>query len=111
MSLDQLAALELPSAYHWPDPAAARNLTIELFNTPGPPAGQSEDCLYIDVYAPASGKGKAVLFWIYGGGLQFGSNSVWAYNGTSFAANQDVIVAIPNYRTNGVWPPSCSLSG
>ena len=26
----------------------------------------SEDCLYLDVYTPASGtKGKAVMFWIY----------------------------------------------
>jgi carboxylesterase type B len=82
-------------------PAAAREFTIELFDTPGPPAGESEDCLYINVYAPAGGKGKTVMFWIYGGALQFGSNSVIEYDGTSFAANQDVIIVAPNYRTNG----------
>lgn len=82
-------------------PAAARNFSIELFNTPPPPAGESEDCLNINVFAPASGTGKTVMFWIYGGGLAFGANSLAAYDGTSFAANQDVIIVAPNYRTNG----------
>lgn len=82
-------------------PEAAREFTIDLFNTPPPAAGESEDCLYINVYAPAGGKGKTVMFWIYGGALQFGSNSVIEYDGTSFAANQDVIIVAPNYRTNG----------
>jgi carboxylesterase type B len=68
------------------------------------PSGESEDCLYINVYTPASPPpmgGRTVMFWIFGGGLQFGSNSVSLYDGTSFAANQDVIVVAPNYRTNG----------
>jgi carboxylesterase type B len=72
------------------------------FNTPGPPAGESEDCLYINIFAPrTSGRNKAVMFWIYGGFLDFGSNSAAYYDGSSFAANQDVIVVAPNYRTNG----------
>ena len=83
-------------------PAAAREFTIDLFNTPPPVAGESEDCLYINVYAPAGGTGKTVMFWIYGGGLQFGSNSVIQYDGSSFVANQDVIIVAPNYRTNGM---------
>jgi carboxylesterase type B len=83
-------------------PEAAREFTIDLFNNPPPAAGESEDCLYMNVYAPAGGKGKAVMFWIYGGGLQFGSNSVTQYDGTGFAANQDVIIVAPNYRTNGM---------
>jgi carboxylesterase type B len=87
-------------------PAASRNFTIGLFDTPGPPAGESEDCLYINVYAPAGGKGKTVMFWIYGGNLQFGSNSILEYDGSSFVANQDVIIVAPNYRTNGTYPTS-----
>ena len=43
------------------------------------------------------------MFWIYGGNLQFGSNSVFEYDGTSFVANQDVIIVQPNYRTNGTY--------
>lgn len=47
-------------------PEAARNVTMELFNTPPPPAGESEDCLNINVYAPSTpGKNKTVMAWIY----------------------------------------------
>ncbi len=74
---------------------------MTLYNTPAPP--ESEDCLYLNVYAPASEcpeEGRAVLFWIYGGNLQFGYAGLPAYDGSSFAANQDVIVVTTNYRTN-----------
>ena len=48
-------------------PEASREATIAWFDTPPPPAGESEDCLNLNVYAPASGEqGKAVMFWIYG---------------------------------------------
>ncbi|KIW42608.1 uncharacterized protein PV06_06140 [Exophiala oligosperma] len=82
-------------------PEASRNLTMSWFNTPPPPAGESEDCLNLNVYVPATpGKNKTVMAWIYGGSLQFGSNSALYYDGTSFAANQDVIIVTLNYRTN-----------
>ena len=41
------------------------------------------------------------MFWIYGGALEFGGSATDAYNGTSFAANQDVVLVSFNYRTNG----------
>jgi hypothetical protein len=56
------------------DPLASSQFTQAIFNNP-PPA-ESEDCLYLNVYAPATpagGSGRAVLFWIYGGSLQFGT--------------------------------------
>jgi carboxylesterase type B len=49
------------------------NATRQWFNTPAPP--ESEDCLGLNVWAPANQdgwidysrvRGKAVLFWIYG---------------------------------------------
>ncbi|EOD47887.1 putative para-nitrobenzyl esterase protein [Neofusicoccum parvum UCRNP2] len=40
------------------------------------------------------------MFWIYGGNLQFGTGRLPDYDGSSFAANQDVIVVTFNYRTN-----------
>jgi carboxylesterase type B len=83
-------------------PEAARNQTIKFFNTPPPPAGESEDCLNLNVFAPAtrSEEPKAVLFWLFGGALMFGTGSLPAYDGSSFAANQDVVVVTINYRTN-----------
>jgi carboxylesterase type B len=63
---------------------------------------QSADCLYVNIYAPAAAKKSAlpVLFWIYGGGLVGGSAIIELYDGTSFAANQDVVVVTFGYRTN-----------
>ncbi|PHH90459.1 hypothetical protein CDD83_3591 [Cordyceps sp. RAO-2017] len=83
-------------------PEDARNRTISWFNTPPPPAGESEDCLYLDIYAPADARpgSKAVLFWLFGGGFSFGSGSLPQYDGTSFVQNQDVVIVSPNYRTN-----------
>lgn len=72
-----------------------------IFNNP-PPA-ESEDCLYLNVFAPsapASSEGRSVLFWIYGGALEFGNAGNPIYDGSLLAAYQDVIVVTVNYRTN-----------
>ncbi|KAF5582643.1 para-nitrobenzyl esterase [Fusarium pseudocircinatum] len=64
-------------------------------------AEQSEDCLYLNVYVPNTAtRNKAVMFWIYGGNLQFGNAGQPNYDGSYFAASQDVIVVSANYRTN-----------
>lgn len=87
-------------------PEASRNFTITAFNTPAPP--ESEDCLSVNIFTPASaqtdGNLRPVMFWIYGGSLQFGANALAAYDGTGFAANQDVVLVATNYRTNGRAP-------
>ncbi|KAK8221113.1 Carboxylesterase [Phyllosticta capitalensis] len=78
-----------------------RPISKELFNTPPPP--ESEDCLYINVYTPstpAPSEGRAVMFWIYGGSLQFGSSWNDEYDGSYIAGYEDVIVVTFNYRTN-----------
>jgi carboxylesterase type B len=41
------------------------------------------------------------MFWIYGGNLNFGYSGLPSYDGSVFAAHQDVIVVTTNYRTNG----------
>lgn len=78
---------------------------MSTFNNPGeaPPA-ESEDCMYLNVYVPPGtkrGDKKSVMFWLFGGNLQFGTGGLDFYDGTSFALNQDVIIVSPNYRTNG----------
>ncbi|KAG9789901.1 alpha/beta-hydrolase, partial [Aureobasidium melanogenum] len=84
-------------------PEATRNATIAWYNTPPPPAGESEDCLNVNIYVPGTGgEAKTVMAWIYGGDMTFGANSLNAYDGTLFAAAQDVIIVSLNYRTNGL---------
>jgi len=70
--------------------------TDYLFLDPGP----SEDCLYLNVYAPAGAKpaGKLpVMVWIHGGGYTAGAGSEPRYNGAALAAKGVVLVTI-NYR-------------
>ena len=62
---------------------------------------QSEDCLFLNVWAPASAPGNGarlpVMFWIYGGGLSYGSAAWPWYDGTAFARQGVVLVSV-NYR-------------
>ncbi|KAF2156317.1 alpha/beta-hydrolase [Myriangium duriaei CBS 260.36] len=63
--------------------------------------GQSEDCLFLNIYRRNSSTGsKSVLFWIHGGQLQFGNAGQPLYDGSTLAASQDIIVVTANYRTN-----------
>lgn len=58
-----------------------------------------EDCLNLNVYAPAGTGPDAklpVMVWLYGGGLVLGSNS--QYDPSRLAQAQGVIVVTPNYR-------------
>lgn len=58
---------------------------------------QSEDCLYLSVYAPAKVTRAPVVLWFYGGGAFLGAGHLGSYNGTSNAQQGVVTVAI-NYR-------------
>jgi cholinesterase len=61
--------------------------------------GQSEDCLFINVWSkPQSGeKKKAVLVWIYGGAFIIGSGSNKGYNGALLAEEGDVVAVNMKY--------------
>lgn len=69
-----------------------------------PEGGESEDCLNLNIFTPASTPdstgSRTVLVWIYGGGYVNGASSLSIYDGSSFAAEQDVVVVTINYRTN-----------
>ena len=71
------------------------------------PAGTivgDEDCLYLNVYAPAFAADAVptakerlpVMFWIHGGGNTVGASSF--YNASRLASEQNVVVVSANYR-------------
>jgi para-nitrobenzyl esterase len=64
-----------------------------------PPEPMSEDCLYLNIWAPADAPDAPlpVMVWIYGGGLLNGGGSTPLYAGDSLARH-GVIVVTFNYR-------------
>lgn len=59
----------------------------------------AEDCLHLNIWAPAVGEGPwPVMVWIHGGGHIQGSSGEAIYDGSSLAAEQGVVVASINYR-------------
>ena len=47
----------------------------------------SEDCLYLNVWAPARAERLPVIVWIYGGGFTVGSANMANYSGETLAAS------------------------
>lgn len=61
----------------------------------------SEDCLYLNVWTPATDNAKRpVLVWLHGGGFATGSGASVLYDGTNMARTQDVVVVTINHRLN-----------
>lgn len=85
------------------------NVLGTLLNTPlfQKVANQGEDCLTINVQRPSGIKADAklpVLFWIFGGGFELGSTSM--YDGTSLVAEsvrqgKPIVFVAVNYRVGG----------
>lgn len=55
----------------------------------------SEDCLQLNVFAPKGARKAPVMVWIHGGSHRYGAG--WIYEGSNFARDGVVLVAI-NYR-------------
>jgi len=90
-------------AAHWRGIRDATNAASQCAQPGGavlsdPTASTSEDCLYLNVYAPtmASIRQLPVMVWIHGGGFTGGSGSL--YDGAVLAAREHVIVVTINYR-------------
>ena len=61
---------------------------------------ESEDCLFLNVWAPRDAPAPLpVMVWIHGGGFFNGAGSLPVYDGTRFAERGVVLVSI-NYRLN-----------
>jgi para-nitrobenzyl esterase len=73
-----------------PGPACAQ-LPGEL-----PDGSTNEDCLYLDVTAPAGAGRRPVVVWVHGGGFFMGAGA--NYDARRFAERGDVVVVTINYR-------------
>jgi Carboxylesterase type B len=61
------------------------------------PQPMSEDCLTLNIWAPANASAVPVLVWIHGGSLVIGSSREGFYDGARLASRGIVVVTI-NYR-------------
>jgi acetylcholinesterase len=81
--------------------APGLDLLEGIFNDNSP---VSEDCLYINVFAPATTSpdgGWPVVLFIHGGGFQQGHGRI---DLSGFAAYENVVALSFNYRTNSEFP-------
>lgn len=64
-------------------------------------AAGAEDCLFLNVYTPATGEGKRpVMVWLHGGGFSYGQAALATYRGHNLAKNHDVVFVGVNHRLN-----------
>jgi para-nitrobenzyl esterase len=92
----------------WNSPLQAASLGSEcmhvpvgLFDVSGEVKGQikgSENCLFLNIYAPANSAGGRlpVMVWIHGGGFTSGAGSL--YDASVLAEKHGVVVVTFNYR-------------
>jgi para-nitrobenzyl esterase len=67
----------------------------QVVNSNGP-RSETEDCLYLNVYAPPHAHRLPVLFWIHGGGLTTGTAN--QHDGALMARTNGIVVVSINYR-------------
>ncbi len=95
------------AAPHWPGLRDATRYAPQCPQTAYPegspylqaPAAESEDCLYLNIWAPENAEGLPVMVWIHGGNFTRGSGGLPVYNGRELAV-RDVVVVTFNYRLN-----------
>lgn len=72
-----------------------------LFTHTAADDNQSEDCLVLNIWTPATDPGRRpVMVWLHGGGFAVGSGSHPQYDGTHLAKRGDVVVVTINHRLN-----------
>jgi para-nitrobenzyl esterase len=67
---------------------------------PGSEANQSEDCLFLNIIAPAANaaRPRPVIVYIHGGAYSSGSGSSALYDGSTLCRRGDVVVVTVNHR-------------
>ena len=87
-------------ATHFASPSAQPAAPMEVMFGAGEGPQGTEDCLYLNVYAPVEPAGDRlpVMCWIHGGAFTGGSGSTPWYDGSRFSAGGQVVVVTINYR-------------
>lgn len=94
--------------------AGVRDATSFGASAPQPPASMrpleawytalqpvSEDCLFLNVFTPAIGRGRRpVMVWLHGGGWGSCSGTAPGFDGSNLARGGDVVVVTINHRLN-----------
>jgi len=75
----------------------SRSLQPEPAGDPSLPP-TDEDCLYLNVTAPAAATGRPVVLWVHGGGYEMGHGTHQAGDGAAFARRHGAVVVTFNYR-------------
>jgi para-nitrobenzyl esterase len=57
-----------------------------------------EDCLFLNVFAPANAENLPVMYWIHGGANTQGSGSLSLYEGSQLASRHQIVLVSINYR-------------
>ncbi|KAK8788885.1 hypothetical protein V5799_021338, partial [Amblyomma americanum] len=90
---------ETLDALEFASPCAQANGSLPPVSWLVPRDKVKEDCLFLNVWHPASGEGsRGVLFWVHGGGYRAGTASDPGFDGRKLAAAGDVVVVTINYR-------------
>ncbi|CZT05345.1 related to triacylglycerol lipase II precursor [Rhynchosporium agropyri] len=72
---------------------------------------QGEDCLNLNIWAPAKGKNLPVFVYIYGGAMVTGSSSNTQLQGNNFAKNGVIMVSFNHRESIFASPNSGELTG
>lgn len=83
-------------ALHRPSPCAQKRSPLDQGAGPETNVVGAEDCLYLNVWAPADAEGAPVMLWIHGGGNSIGNGN--DFPGGHLAVRGDVVVVSINYR-------------
>lgn len=84
-----------------PQVSGAGRMTLFDSWVPEKDPGQSEDCLFLNVWTPALDlANRPVMVWLHGGGFSSGSGSSNVYDGVRLVNRGDVVVVTVNHRLN-----------
>ena len=88
--------------YGHPAPQVYRSPTTFAYPAWVDAETQSEDCLCLNVWAPAAAASgpRPVMVWFHGGGYSRGSGGLPIYEGSHLALQGDVVVVTVNHRLN-----------